>query len=171
MAFRDRRDSREPEEKTIEISAHMQGSLSFQDPVNLRINGNYSGNLETRGTLTIGNTAFVEANISGDNIVIAGKVRGDIVAKTMLVLMPGAILTGNITTPKLNIVEGATFQGRCQMMDDYLDVDELAKYLEIDPPALLDLANSGKIPAVRNGDNWKFERTKIDSWAASGRIK
>ena len=171
MAFRDRRDSKEPEEKSIEISAHMQGTLSFKDPVNLRINGNFNGTLETRGTLTIGSAAFVEADINGDNIVIAGKVRGDIVAKTMLVLMPNAVLTGNIHTPKLNIVEGAIFQGRCQMMDDYLDIDELAKYLEIDPPAILDLANSGKIPAVKNGDNWQFERNKIDSWAASGRIK
>ena len=172
MAFRDRREfSKEPEEKSIEITAQMQGTLTFKDPVNLRINANFNGTLETRGTLTIGNTAFVEANINGDNIVIAGKVRGDIVAKTMLVLMPGAILTGNIITPKLNIVEGATFHGRCQMMDEYLDIDELAKYLEIDPPSILDLANSGKIPAVRNGDNWKFERNKIDSWAASGRVQ
>lgn len=171
MAFRDRKDLKESGEKSIEISAQMQGTLTFKDPVNLRINGNFNGTLETRGTLTIGGNAFVEAGINGDNIVIAGRVRGDIVAKTMLVLMPTAVLTGNITTPKLTIAEGAVFQGRCQMADDYLGVDELAKYLEIDPPALLELANSGKIPAVKNGESWKFERNRIDNWAASGRIK
>ena len=171
MAFRDRRESKEPEEKSIEISAQMQGTVSFKDPVNLKINGNFNGTLETRGTLTIGGSAFVEANINGDNIVIAGKVRGDIVAQTMLVLMPTAVLSGNITTPKLTIAEGAIFQGRCQMVDDYLGVDELAKYLEIDPPSLLELATSGKIPAVKSGETWKFERNRIDNWAASGRIK
>lgn len=170
MAFRDRREIKEPEEKSIEISAQMQGTLVFKDPVNLRINGNFNGTLETRGTLTIGSTAFVEANINGENIVIAGKVRGDIVAKTMLVLMPTSVLSGNITTPKLNIVEGAIFQGGCKMVEDYLELDELAKYLEIDPPSLLELANSGKIPAIKSGESWRFDRTKIDNWAASGRV-
>ncbi len=171
MAFKDRRENKEPEERSIEISAQMQGTLTFKDPVNLKINGNFNGTLETRGTLSIGPNAFVEANINGDNIVVAGKVRGDIVAKTMLVLMPNSVLSGNITTPKLNIVEGAVFQGCCQMVEDYLDIETVAKYLEIDPPAILELANSGKIPATRQGDSWRFERNKIDTWAASGRIK
>ncbi len=172
MGLRDRKDFvKEQEEKSIEINAQMQGTLTFKDPVNLKINGKFSGGLETRGTLSIGSAAFVEANIVGENIVVAGKVRGDIVAKTMLVLMPTAVLSGNITTPKLNIVEGAIFQGNCQMIEDYFDVDGLAKYLEIDPPAILELVNSGKIPAIKNGDDWSFERNKIDNWAASGRIK
>ena len=161
----------ESTEKTIEINAQMQGTLSFKDPVNLKINGNFSGTLEARGTLTIGSSAFVDAHITGDNIIIAGKVRGDIIAKKMLVLMPTAVLTGNISTPKLNIVEGAMFQGQCQMMDDTLSVEEVAKYLEIDSPSIITLANDGKIPAVKSGDGWTFERSKIDSWAATGKVK
>lgn len=183
MALRDRRRGNEPEEKTIEINAQMQGTLSFKDPVSLKINGNFTGTLETRGTLTVGSTASVEAHITGENIVIAGRVKGDIMAKKMLVLMPTAVLTGNISTPKLNIVEGAVFQGKCQMSEgtaaavnaasdiDMLDLDAVAKYLELDRPAILDLANSGKIPAVKNGDSWTFERSKIDMWAATGKIK
>lgn len=179
MALRDRKRGNEQEEKTIEINAQMQGTLSFKDPVSLKINGNFTGTLETRGTLTVGSTASVEAHITGENIVIAGRVKGDIMAKKMLVLMPTAILTGNISTPKLNIVEGAVFQGKCQMSEaagsgdnvDVLDLDAVAEYLELDRPAILDLANSGKIPAVRNGDSWTFERSKIDTWAATGKIK
>jgi len=173
MGLRGRKESDETRdnlEKTIEINAQMQGTLSFKDPVNLKINGNFNGTMEAKGTLTIGNTAFVEAHITGDNIIVAGKVRGDILAKRMLVLMPTAVLTGNISTPKLNIVEGAIFQGKCQMMDDVLNLEEVAKYLEIDTPAILELANAGKIPAVKNGDSWTFERSKIDSWAASGKL-
>lgn len=171
MALLSRREVTEPEEKTIEINAQMQGTLSFKDPVTLRINGNFNGTLETRGTLTIGNAAFVEAHITGDNIIIAGKVRGDVIAKKMLVLMPTAVLSGNISTPKLNIVEGAVFHGQCQMMEDILNIDEVAKYLEIDMPAILELADAGKIPAVRSGDTWTFERSKIDTWAVTGKIK
>lgn len=166
-----RREVEENSEKSIEISAQMQGTLSFKDPVDLKINGNFKGTLEVRGTLTIGGTAFVEAHITGDNIIIAGKVRGDIIAKKMLVLMPSSVLTGNISTPKLNIVEGAVFQGQCQMVEDLLSVEDVARYLEIDTPAIIELANSGKIPASRKGDEWTFERSKIDTWAASGQLK
>ncbi len=166
-----RKNKNEPEEKSIEINAQMHGSLSFNDPVNLKINGNFTGSLNTRGTLTIGSAAFVEANINGENVIVAGKVRGDVVAKKMLVLMPTAVLTGNISTPKLNIVEGAIFHGRCQMVDEVLDIEELSKYLEIERTDILQLASSGKIPAIKNGDSWTFERSKIDNWAASGQLK
>lgn len=171
MAFRRSREPKDEGEKSIEINAQMQGTLSFKDPVNLKINGQFNGTLECRGTLTIGNSAQVEAHITGENIVIAGRVRGDIIAKKMLVLMPTAILSGNISTPKLNIVEGAIFQGRCQMLEEFLSIEEVAKYLEIEPPMILELANSGKIPAVKNGDIWRFELAKIDQWALSGQLK
>ena len=172
MPLRPRRDIKELEEnKTVEISAQMQGSLAFNDPVNLKINGKFIGTLDTKGTLTIGNSAHVEANITGDNIVIAGRVKGDIVANKMLVLMPTAILKGNISTPKLNIVEGAVFQGSCQMSEGLLNIDEVAKYLEIDIAEIESLADAGKIPATRNGNIWKFERSQIDHWASSGMLK
>lgn len=171
MALKGKRHAVDYEEKTIEINAQMQGTLSFKDPVNLKVNGNFNGTLDTRGTLTVGNESFVEAHITGENIIIAGKIRGDIIAKKMLVLMPTAVLTGNITTPKLNIVEGAIFQGQCKMVDEFLNIEEVAKYLELDAPAIKDLADSGKIPASKAGDSWTFDRKKIDAWATSGKIK
>lgn len=161
----------EKEEKVIEINVPMQGAMSFKEPVNLRIHSDFNGSLTTHGTLTISQTALVEANISGENIVVAGKVKGNIVAKKMLVLMPTAILTGDISTPKLNIVEGAVFQGKCHMLEDYLTVDELAHYLEIEEPAIIELASTGKIPAVKDDAGWKFERVKIDSWASAGKVQ
>lgn len=171
MAFNRRENKEVPEEKVIEINAQMEGSLIFADPVNLMINGRYTGKLDTRGTLTIGPTAQVEANIVGENVILAGRVKGNVVAKKMLVLMPSAVLYGDISTPKLNIVEGAVFQGRCHMLEDVLTIDDLAQYLEIEIPAILELASTGKIPATKEGDIWKFERAQIDQWASSGRVR
>lgn len=159
------------ENKIIDIHAQMHGSLSFSDPVSLRINGKFHGSLDTKGTLTIGEKAEVEAMINGENVIIAGKVKGDVAADKMLTLLPTAILQGNIKTPKLNIVEGAIFQGNCQMREDLLNIDEVAKYLEIDLKEIEELANSGKIPATRTGNVWKFEREQIDHWASSGKVE
>ena len=173
MPFRGRKENKEveKEEKVIEISAPMHGAMTFSEPVNLRINGDFTGALTTQGTLTISQTALIEANINGENIVVAGKIKGNVIAKKMLVLMPTAIVTGDISTPKLNIVEGAIFQGKCHMLDEYLTVDELAQYLEIEEPAIVELATSGKIPAFKDDSGWKFERVKIDSWAAAGKVQ
>lgn len=177
MSLRGRKGAPEQDEdKTVEINAQMQGSLTFKDPVNLKINGEFTGTLDTKGTLAIGNKAKVSANISGDNVIIAGKVDGDILAYKMLTLMPTAVLKGNISAPKLNIVEGAIFQGKCQMMEetvsaDLLNIDEVAKYLEIEMSEIEALANSGQIPGRKSGNGWKFERSQIDHWASSGRIK
>lgn len=158
-------------EKILDVDASMQGTLSFKDPVNLRINGKFEGMLETKGNLTIGETAVVDATINGENIIIAGKVKGDVIAKHRLVLLPTATMQGDIKTPKLNIVEGALFEGRCHMLEDVLDADELSRYLEVELSSVLEWASSGKIPAFKEGNNWRFDRVKVDEWVAAGKIR
>ena len=36
------------EERVMDLDANMQGTLSFKEPVNLRINGKFEGNLEMK---------------------------------------------------------------------------------------------------------------------------
>ncbi len=165
MAFK-----RKLEEKVLDVDASMQGTLNFKDPVNLRINGKFDGSLITRGNLTIGPTAVVLADITGDNIVVGGRIKGKVVARERLTLLPSAILEGDIYPVRLNIAEGAILEGRCFMLRDFLNTEELARYLEVDLKSILDWANSGKVPGLKEGDDWKFERKAIDSWVASGKI-
>jgi len=158
------------EEKTLDVDAAMQGTLSFKDPVNLRINGKFEGYLETRGNLTISSTAIVNADILGDNIIIGGRVKGKITARERLTLLPQAIVEGHIYPAKLNIAEGAVLQGQCTMLHDFLDAEQLAKYLEVELNSIMEWANTGKVPGNKEGNDWKFERMAIDSWVASGKI-
>ncbi len=158
------------EEKILDVDATMQGSLAFKDPVNLRINGKFEGNLETKGNLTIGQTAQVIADIMGDTIIIAGKVKGKITAKERLTLMPTAMIEGDIYPAKLAIAEGAILEGKCAMLHDFLSSEELSRYLEVDLNSIMEWANSGKVPGSREGSDWRFERRLIDSWVASGKV-
>jgi excisionase family DNA binding protein len=157
-------------EHTIDVDAAMQGSLTFKDPVNLKINGKFEGTLEAKGNLIVGDTAFVNATIKCENITISGRVKGDIEADSKIELLGRAVLEGNIATPKLIIADGAIFQGNCIMMQDVLNIDDLARHLEIDKDTVVDWADSGKIPAFKEGDEWRFERKRIDDWIASGRV-
>ncbi|MDO8488792.1 MAG: polymer-forming cytoskeletal protein [Candidatus Omnitrophota bacterium] len=158
------------EEKILDVDAAMQGSLSFKDPVNLRINGKFEGNLDTRGNLTIGTTAVINADIIGDNIIIGGKVKGKVTARERLTLLPQAIVEGHIYPARLNIAEGALLEGQCSMLHDFLNPEELAKYLEVELSSIIEWANSGKVPGNKEENDWKFERRAIDSWVASGKI-
>jgi excisionase family DNA binding protein len=165
MAFK-----KKVEEKVLDVDAAMQGTLNFKDPVNLRINGKFEGNLETKGNLTLGQTAIILADIIGDNIVIGGRVKGKIVARERLTLLPSAIVEGDIYPAKLNIAEGAILEGGCSMLRDYLNAEELAKYLEVELNTVMEWANSAKLPARKEGNDWKFERKAIDAWVAAGKI-
>jgi len=165
MAFKKRL-----EEKVLDVDAAMHGSLTFKDPVNLRINGKFEGSLETKGNLTIGSSATINADIIGDNIVVGGRVKGRITAKERLTLLPTAIVEGDVYPVKLNITEGAILEGKCTMLHDFLNSEELARYLEVDLNSIMDWANTGKVPGLKEGNGWKFERKAIDSWIASGKI-
>jgi len=158
------------EEKVLDVDASMQGELVFKDPVNLHINGKFEGKLETKGNLTLGQTAYVNATITGDNIVIAGRVNGKITARVKLTLLSSAIVQGEISPAKLAMNEGAIFEGSCHMLQDYFNAEELARYLEVDIDSILEWANSGKVPGKKEADEWRFERKAVDEWIASGKI-
>ncbi|MGD9014915.1 MAG: polymer-forming cytoskeletal protein [Candidatus Omnitrophota bacterium] len=159
------------EERLLDVDASMQGSLSFKDPVNLRINGKFEGTLDVKGSLTIGATAIVKADIIGDNVIIEGKFKGKIVARESLTFLSTANVDGEIYPAKLSISEGAIFEGRCSMMQDFLTAEELARYLEVDLKSIMEWANSGRLPGNKEGDSWRFDRKNIDSWIVSGKLK
>jgi excisionase family DNA binding protein len=173
--------SRKVEEKILDVDASMQGSMSFKDPVNLQINGRFEGTLDTKGMLTIGEKAFVNANITGDEITIAGRVTGEVTAKKSLKLISPARVDGNIKAPLLEIGKGAVLNGHCQMVSsgrtslqsaaELMEVEEVARYLEVDASVVRDWAASGKLPAIREGEKLHFDKAKIDDWIASERIK
>ena len=177
-----KKDKKQEVDRVLDVDASMQGSLSFKDPVNLRINGRFEGMLNTKGNLMIGERATVNANITGESIIIAGKVNGNISASKELKLISPACVVGDITSPLLSIAEGAIFEGNCKMLakarpgeahaaGNLLTAEELAKYLEVEVGVISEWVSSGKIPGMKEGDHWRFDRNRIDEWVAEGKIK
>ena len=170
------------EERVLDVNASMQGVISFKEPVNLKINGHFEGTLDLRGTLTIGPQATVNANINGDEITISGKVHGDISARVRLKISSTAQLVGNINSPLVSIEEGARFHGNCHMLQGAprhvsmnveganMSAEELAQFLEVETVMVKEWAKSGKIPALKEGSVWKFERDKIERWLANEQV-
>jgi len=93
--------------------SRVSGQLSFQGPA--RIDGVVEGEIQCQATLTIGEGAEVRAKVSGQTVVIRGKVEGNVTAKEKVELLAPARLIGNIKAPRLSIAEGVVFDGDCSM--------------------------------------------------------
>ncbi|MDD3088519.1 MAG: polymer-forming cytoskeletal protein [Candidatus Omnitrophica bacterium] len=182
MRYRRREERKaQEEERVLEVSAGMQGTLRFEDPVNLKINGKFDGMLEAKGTLVIGGNAVVNANIIGETVTISGQVNGNIKASSFLRLEQTAKVTGDIETIKISVAEGAILTGQLRMgghlksghqqRGDWMSMTQLAKYLEIDAGKVNEWASNGKLPATREGGEWVFDKEKIDRWISEGKVK
>jgi len=113
--------------KVLDISAAMQGTLIFSQPVHIKINGSFQGDLVTKGVLEIGKGARVTARIQGEIVKVSGYVKGDIQAlKTLVVTSTGRII-GNMRTPNLNVENGALIKGNCDMPLEREIVEELKR--------------------------------------------
>ncbi len=175
MALR-RRKTDASSEKWLEVDATMTGTVTFKDAVNLLINGRFEGTLETRGNLSIGAQADVKATLQGQIVSVSGVVNGQIIAHRRVELLASARVTGQISSPKIMMQEGAVLQGTVEMPEasksnGWMSVEELARYLEVDQATISEWAQSGQLPAQREAGEWRFERTKIEEWLAQERVK
>ncbi len=93
--------------------SRVTGQVVFEGAA--RIDGHVEGEIQCHGTLTIGEGAEVRAKVSGQVIVVRGKVEGNVTAKEKIELAAPARLFGNIATPRLVITEGVVFDGDCSM--------------------------------------------------------
>jgi cytoskeletal protein CcmA (bactofilin family) len=93
--------------------SRVSGQLSFQGPA--RIDGFVEGEIQCQGPLTVGEGAEVRARISGQIVIIQGKVEGNVTAKERVELLAPARLIGNVNAPRLIITEGVVFDGDCSM--------------------------------------------------------
>jgi cytoskeletal protein CcmA (bactofilin family) len=89
------------------------GKLVFEGPA--RIEGQVEGEISAQDTLTIGESAVVNAQITGSAVIIHGRVTGDVTARKRLEIRAPGKLFGNISTPSLIINEGVVFEGHCTM--------------------------------------------------------
>lgn len=84
---------------------------------NLRIEGTFSGEIICSGMVTVGEEGTVHASIRAEEIVIAGKVYGDVTAERRLIMTGTGQLHGNISAGTLSIMEGSLLNGSIYMQE------------------------------------------------------
>lgn len=92
----------------------IEGTLRFENSV--LIEGKFKGEIQSEhGQLVVGESAEVEADISGGVITVRGKVTGSVTASERVHLQDRGVFSGQLTTPSLQMDESVTFDGSCSM--------------------------------------------------------
>lgn len=77
----------------------------------LRIDGDFSGTIKTKGKVLVGKKGRVESTIVARSVVIGGVVKGNIVAAEKVVILSTGMLIGNVTAPRLIVEDGVVMHG------------------------------------------------------------
>jgi cytoskeletal protein CcmA (bactofilin family) len=81
----------------------------------VRIEGRVRGTVRVGQQVLVATGAVIEGDLHTQEAVIAGQVSGGIYAKDRVELQATAIVSGDILTPRIAIVEGARVTGEVKM--------------------------------------------------------
>jgi len=96
--------------KTIVICGEVKGSED------LVLDGHVEGTVTlTENRLTVGPTATIAANLSAKDILIMGRVQGNVTATGRVELRAGCNLEGDIRAARLAIEDNAVFFGKVDL--------------------------------------------------------
>jgi cytoskeletal protein CcmA (bactofilin family) len=98
------------EQATIGKSLTIKGEVTGSE--SLYIDGKVEGSINLAGNrITIGRNGQVNANISAREVVVLGKVRGNLNASDRVDIRSEGSLTGDVGAQRISIEDGAYFKG------------------------------------------------------------
>ena len=117
-------DHSQQEEDTIEtvIGPSVKVEGDFVSKGNIIVEGHISGSVKTTRNLRVGEHAIIQANIEAANAIIAGTVEGNIAIVENLEILSSAQVSGDVTTSRISIQDGAHFSGNCKMKTPESDI-------------------------------------------------
>jgi cytoskeletal protein CcmA (bactofilin family) len=111
-------------ETVLGFDTHFEGQLNCKGSV--RVDGMFIGGISTEGRITLGDQATVEGDLIGECVTVSGIVRGNVVARRIMVQRTGRIW-GDLVLEQLSTEEGAFIQGVITM-EEALDIPTEIQY-------------------------------------------
>jgi len=105
---------------TSRSSARLGASIQIKGQVtgdeDLQIDGKVDGPISLRGhELIVGTTAQLNSEIHAGEVVVSGKVLGNVHARGRVDIRKDGSVTGDISTARISIEDGAHFKGRIEI--------------------------------------------------------
>jgi len=93
---------------------HIKGQLTGTE--DLQIDGKVEGPISLNGhQLIVGATALLNSEIRASEVVVYGKVVGNLYARDRVDVKTDGSVTGDISTARISIEDGAHFKGRIEI--------------------------------------------------------
>ena len=106
-----------PDIGLISRGIEVQGDITFSD--RLQVEGKVNGKLTSdSGTLIIGESGQIEAQIDVGVCVVHGSIQGNLIARSKLEIRRTGRVHGDVITPVLLVEEGAVFNGAIRMTQE-----------------------------------------------------
>lgn len=116
------------DKKADKVESFIGNNSTFKGEIRtngaLRIDGTLEGNI-TADWVILGEKSVVKGDVNAQNIIVGGKVEGNVRAKGLIEIKNKGRIVGDIVTPKISIVEGGIIEGRTSMQSDSTKVVEL----------------------------------------------
>lgn len=87
------------------ISGLLSGSSDFH------VSGEVDGDCDVDGTVTLAKNGVWKGTIRAGNVIVAGRVKGDIVAMGNVEITDTARITGTVSGEAIAVAEGAVIEG------------------------------------------------------------
>ena len=92
----------------ITIEGKIEGTGNF------RVVGRFKGTVNVRGELTVEPGAFIEGEISAESVLVAGDVRGQIVASSRVEFKESGTLIGDVKAGSVVVSAGSKMRGKME---------------------------------------------------------
>ncbi len=105
----------------------LKGHFIIKGP--LRIDGNFSGKIDSTGKVIIGKNGRAECMLIARVVIIGGTVKGDVYAEEKVLVLKTGEVIGNIYSASITMEDGVIFNGKCKIIekDNIKDILELKK--------------------------------------------
>ena len=98
----------------IGASLEIKGRISAEE--DLQIDGKVEGPVSVRGhRLTVGRSGQLNSEVSARELVVFGKVTGNVNANDRVEIKKDGAVIGDIQTSRISIEDGAVFKGRIEI--------------------------------------------------------
>jgi cytoskeletal protein CcmA (bactofilin family) len=110
----------------------VKGSIKFDEE--LIFDGKLEGEVQSEGTLILGENSDVQGEIRTRSVSLSGKVQGNITVEEKCELKGRAQLIGDLKAARLVIEEGATFVGRSEVTPNTVSMPRKQETARADGP-------------------------------------
>jgi cytoskeletal protein CcmA (bactofilin family) len=102
----------EAKESVLAAGLTIEGKIEGSG--NVRVAGNFKGDIHVQGNLTIEQGAKITGSVRANTVVVSGELEGNIDAATRVELLQTGVLNGDLKAGSLTVAAGSRMRGRAE---------------------------------------------------------